>query len=465
MFPQTWPMPGAGMARSSASSSAAPSRRARFRWLRPWLFACAGVSTLGVPSGAQETSSPARELTLGVLYATANRLNPRLTAAAALVTAAEARVPGTRRPPDPQVQLGFMNRALPSLGPMDPLGMTQLQVMQMVPTAGKLGLAGAAAEARVGGTRARALDLRWEVRSQVAAAFYEVYRTERSIEIALGTRRLMEDVASTSEAMYRVGETAQADVLKARVEVSRMTEDITAMRAMRAVNLARLGGLLNQPVDSTATAVLPAYPDRLPPLDSLIGQAATVRPMVQAGEADLRAAEADARLATREIWPDLQVGVQYGQRGGMSGVERMGSLMLGASVPIFAKSRQYRMRDETGAMRAMAAADLAAMKAETRAKVGEAYAEWTRARNLRSLYLASVLPQARAAVTASLAAYRVGRVNLMTLLDNQATVNRYEQELASLDAAEGMALADLEMLLGRELFDPNAGRATPGGNR
>jgi hypothetical protein len=59
----------------------------------------------------------------------------------------------------------------------------------------------------------------------------------------------------------------------------------------------------------------------------------------------------------------------------------------------------------------------------------------------------------------------VGRVNLMTLLDNQATVNRYEQELASLDAAEGMALADLEMLLGRELFDPNAGRATPGGNR
>jgi outer membrane protein TolC len=363
------------------------------------------------------------------------------------------------------VQLGFMNRALPGLGPMDPLGMTQLQVMQMVPTAGKLGLAGAAAEARVGGTRARALDLRWEVRSQVAAAFYEVYRTERSIEIALGTRRLMEDVASTSEAMYRVGETAQADVLKARVEVSRMTEDITAMRAMRAVNLARLGGLLNQPVDSTATAVLPAYPDRLPPLDSLIGQAATVRPMVQAGEADLRAAEADARLATREIWPDLQVGVQYGQRGGMSGVERMGSLMLGASVPIFAKSRQYRMRDETGAMRAMAAADLAAMKAETRAKVGEAYAEWTRARNLRSLYLASVLPQARAAVTASLAAYRVGRVNLMTLLDNQATVNRYEQELASLDAAEGMALADLEMLLGRELFDPNAGRATPGGNR
>ncbi|MBI2407569.1 MAG: TolC family protein [Gemmatimonadetes bacterium] len=416
------------------------------------------------PLQAQRVAASPDGLRLGTLYSAAERANPRIAAANALVVAAEARVPGTRRPPDPQVQLGLMNRSLPGLGPMDPLGMTQLQVMQMLPTAGKLGLAGAAADARVGGARARATDLRWEVRSQVAAAFYEVYRTERSISIARQTRQLMQDVASTSEAMFRVGETVQADVLKAQVEVARMTEDITAMQAMRAVNLARLSGLLDQPIDSTAgDAVLPAFPRQLPTPDSLMVRAAARRPMVQAGEADVRAAEAEARLATREIWPDLQVGVQYGQRGGMNGQERMGSLMIGASVPIWARSRQYRMRDETEAMRAMAAADLAAMRADTRARVGVAYAEWSRARNLRSLYETAVLPQARAAVAAAMAAYRVGRVNLMTVLDNQATVNRYEQELAALDAAEGMTLADMEMLLGQELFDSNAGRTTPGG--
>lgn len=464
MFQHTSLMPHVGVELSSTRAHA--SRRRFAPSLRLWrISVLAGFAGLGTPGAAQVASPTPRSLNLGELYAAADRANPRLSAAKALVVAAEARVPGTRRPPDPQVQLGFMNRALPGLGPMDPLGMTQLQVMQMLPTAGKLRFAGAAADARVGGARARAADLRWEVRSQVAAAFYEVYRTERSIEIAIRTRRLMEDVAATSEAMYRVGESAQADVLKAQVEIGRMTEDITAMRAMRAMNLARLGGLLNQPVDSTQVAMLPAFPARLAPPDSLMAQAATVRPMVQAGEAEVAAAVADAQLARREIWPDLQVGVQYGQRGGMGGVERMGSLMLGANVPIFAKSRQYRMRDEMEAMRAMAAADLAAMKSDTRAQVGIAYAEWTRARNLRSLYLTSVLPQARAAVTAAVAAYRVGQVNLMTLLDNQATVNRYEQELAALDAAEGMALADLEMLLGRELFDSNAGRATPGGNR
>ena len=83
----------------------------------------------------------------------------------------------------------------------------------------------------------------------------------------------------------------------------------------------------------------------------------------------------------------------------------------------------------------------------------------------REVQVQTILPQARPAVTASLAAYRVGRVNLMTLLDNQTTVNRYAQELAALEAAEGTTLAELEMLLGRELFDSNTGRPAPGGDR
>lgn len=416
------------------------------------------------PVAAQGGASSPAGTRLGALYEAAARVNPRIVAASALADAAAARVPGMSRPPDPRVQLGLMNRSLPGLGPMDPLGMTQLQVMQMFPTAGKLGLAATAAGARANSARARAADLRWEVRAAVAAAFYDVYRTERAITIAVETRTLMQDIAQTSEAMYRVGESSQADVLKARVEVARMTEEILAMQAMRLVALARLGGLLDQRMDSaTAPAVLPQFPSTLPAPDSLMDLAADARPMVRAGIEDLRAAEADDRRAWREIWPDVEVGMQYGQRGSPTGVERMASLMFGASVPVFARDRQLRMRDESAAMRAMAAADLAATRAETRARVGEAYAGWQRARNLQALYRTTVLPQSRAAVTSALAAYRVGRVNLMTLLDNQAIVNRYEQELAALEASEGMALADLEMLLGRELLDSNTGVPAPGG--
>ena len=56
----------------------------------------------------------------------------------------------------------------------------------------------------------------------------------------------------------------------------------------------------------------------------------------------------------------------------------------------------------------------------------------------------------------------------MTLLDARMTVNKYRQELFALDAEQGKSWAELEMLVGRELFDPNAtlrGVARSGGVR
>jgi outer membrane protein TolC len=181
--------------------------------------------------------------------------------------------------------------------------------------------------------------------------------------------------------------------------------------------------------------------------------------MLRAAVNDVRAASASAKLAGKEIWPDLQLGVQLAQRGGEMGSERMGSLMIGASMPVFARDRQLRMRDEAGAMARMAEADLASMRAETRGKVAEAYAGLTRARNLSRLYRTTILPQAEAAVSSALSSYRVGKVDFMTLLDDQMTVNRYRQELFVLEGDEGKAWAELEMLTARELIDSNSSAA------
>jgi len=129
--------------------------------------------------------------------------------------------------------------------------------------------------------------------------------------------------------------------------------------------------------------------------------------------------------------------------------------MIGASLPVFARSRQFQMRDEMSAMRRMAEADLAAMRAATRSDVARAHADLTRARTLARLYRTTVLPQAEAAVESSLAAYRVGSVDFMTLLDSRMAVNEYRQDLLALEADEGRAWAELEVLVGRELLNAN----------
>lgn len=116
-------------------------------------------------------------------------------------------------------------------------------------------------------------------------------------------------------------------------------------------------------------------------------------------------------------------------------------------------------------MKRMAEADVAQMRAETRGKIGEAYANLLRARNLAQLYRSTVLPQAEAAVASALSAYRVGSVDFMTLLDNQMTVNKYRQELFALDADQGKAWAELEMLTSRVLLDSNKVSAATRGDK
>lgn len=400
---------------------------------------------------------------LSDLYAQVTSANPKLAGALALVRAAQARVPSATRPPDPQLQLGIMNRSLPGLAPMRPLGMTQLQVMQMVPLGGKLTLAGRVASAQADATSARAADVMWELRRQTALAFYDLYATDRQLEVARETLRLLQDISRTAESMYRVGEGRQVDVLRANVEIARMAEDTLRMRAMRTTMVARLTALLNRGAEERITAVVrPQFPDTIPAQAWLDSAAATNRPMIRAGLEEVRAANASAALAKKEIIPDLQLGVQYGRGAstmiGVDGMvatrtENMASLMIGASIPIFARDRQYQMRNEAEAMTAMALADVSALRAETRGKIGEAYADLMRARDLTRLYRTTVIPQAEATVSSALSSYRVGKVDFMTLLDDQMTVNRYRQELYGLEADEGKAWAELEMLTGRELID------------
>lgn len=430
-------------------------------------FAFAGwfvIATLGTSAvGAQTNDS----LRLSDVYHLLNQGTPRVLAADAAARAAQNRVAPARRLPDPQLQFALMNRSLSDFG-LDPvLGMNQIQLMQMIPTAGKLGFSGRIARAQADAAGARAGEIRWEERTRAAMLFYELYGVDRGIVIALASQDLLRQVATTTQSMYAVGEGRQADALRAQVELARMTEDLMRMEAMRAALTARLNAVLNRdPSQSVASPVLPAFPDRLPPLDSLIDLAMEQRSMLRAGTHDIEAAEFAERRAAREIWPDIQAGLQYGWRSMEGETDRMVSVMLGISVPLWAGSRQRAMRQEMRAMREMAEADQAAMQADTRGRIGELVAEAERARSLLTLYRGTILPQAEATMASSQAAYRSGSVDFMTLLDAQMSTNRYRQEVVRLEFELGQAIAELEMITGTILLDlESPDQGVPGGNQ
>ena len=400
------------------------------------------------PLGAQ---SP--RLTLAQVYARLDTHSPRLAVASARADAAQARIGPAGRWPDPALQFQLMNRDLPGFGLNETLGMNQIQLMQMVPIAGQRGLARKAASAEALAEEASTRESGFEVRAQAAMSFYDLYTAQRSLAVMTDSRRLLTDVGRAAEAMYSEGRGPQADVLRAQVELARMDEEIIGMEAMRESMKARLAAMLVLPADSLPDPVLPRVPAALPTRDSLERLALEYRPMLEAGRARVSAADATAQQIGREIWPDLTLGVIYGQRPMDGETERMMSLMFGFTLPITAGSNQKQMAAEARAMAAMYTADLAEMGAATRARIGELHADLVRYGRLTELYRTTLLPQSEASAASADAGYRSGLAPFMSLLDARMTVLRVRVDLIRAQAATGRTLAELEMLTGTTLVD------------
>jgi outer membrane protein TolC len=346
-----------------------------------------------------------------------------------------------------------MNASLPGLETDMPGAMAPaVQVMQMVPFPGKLGLAGEIARQGTAMAEAGAEETAWDMRADAAMAFYEIWQADRQIAVMQETLGLLESLGHVARSMYASGEGRQSDVLRASVEVARMHAEVARMQAMRSAAASRLNALLDLPADTPVPSpVLSPLPGALPAADTLEAWAERTRPALVRARVGAEQAGTRRALARRELWPDLSVGVQYGQRGSEMGTERMGSLMLGFTLPVFAGRRQLQMRDEAAAMDQMARAELAGVRAQVNARIAELLAELDRARALVGLYRAEVLPQAEANVSSALSSYRAGSVDFMTLLDAQMTANEYRQELYVLLAEYGRMIAELEGTVGREL--------------
>ena len=136
----------------------------------------------------------------------------------------------------------------------------------------------------------------------------------------------------------------------------------------------------------------------------------------------------------------------------------MGSLMFGASLPVFARDRQLKMRDEAAAMKAMAQADLAAMRAETRGKIGEAYAALTARTQSGAALSHDRAPAGRS--DRRVGARGVSRWERRLHDAARRPDDRQQIPPGALRARgrKGKAWAELEMLTGRALIDSNTTR-------
>jgi outer membrane protein TolC len=431
------------------------------------------------PVAAQQPSQDAQ--TLASLLAEAEANSPRIRAAENTAEAAEARVPQAGALPDPVLGVGVMNFPVadPSLG-REMMTMTTIQLGERFPWPGKLGLGEDVARLLADAARWEAERARQEVLADVKATYYGVYFLDRALEVTERNELHLGDFARLTSAKYGVGTGAQTDVLKAQVERTRLADQIVALSEERASAVARLNSLLGRgtetPLPSTAlpealraaalqpegtvpsfaSASLPARAsaDRqtapgIPSVAELQRLALAHNPMLQAHVRRVTAQERAVSLAQKARLPDINVSVAYSRRADFSDFV---NLIVSVPLPVFSGRKQDQAVLEQTAVLGDHRARHHVMVDQVNAEIASLAAGLRRARDQLVLLNDGILPQARTGLWAATAAYQVGGVDFLTLLDAQVTLYKLELDHHRLLSDFAADLAALERAVGTEVI-------------
>ena len=181
----------------------------------------------------------------------------------------------------------------------------------------------------------------------------------------------------------------------------------------------------------------------------------TRRPQLLALQSLVARNDKTLELARKNYYPDFDVRMSYGQRDSMLDNSRrpdMVSLTVAMNLPVWRSNKLDPREAESLAMRDSAESMYQAQRNEVAARLRQQTALAEQSLKSGHLYRNAILPQARIAVESALSAYRVNRVDFMTLLDSQMTVFNSEISLATTTASYNKALAEIDLLIGGSHF-------------
>jgi cobalt-zinc-cadmium efflux system outer membrane protein len=454
----------------------------------------------GARAPASDSITPsitARAVSLDSLIRLARTISPEIRAARAREVAAHLRIAPAGARPDPTLMAGVQN--LPLASPSfrsEEMTMKMIGIAQSFPASGKLARRTRAARAEADAAQAEITMAALDVEREVKDAYYDVVEATDLLAITSRGQSLLTRLLPAAEAQYVSGSGVQADLVKARLEATRLAVDGAQLAEDRRSAIARLRAALFVDADGRAgprrnsdpyspTMLSPSdgaidgefsWPNRVlraalgdttamprftaatldarvtdspvPSVDSMFAMAVRANAGLRAHEAMIGAAAARAENAARATRPDIDVALQYGQREGRSD-------MITATVSIPLPLQHHGNQDaEAAATRA----DVDALEAEhgaqlaaLRRDIARLASALERDRTQLAIYRAALIPQARAGVSSLTTSYGAGRASLSSVTDGQMTSLTYESQFVHTLADFAKSLAELEQLIGVEV--------------
>jgi outer membrane protein, heavy metal efflux system len=407
--------------------------------------------------------------TVNVYVDIALERNPRILAAQRLVAAQEQVIPQATALDDPMLSNSSMPITSNSLQTAAGRVPNTLTLSQKLPWLGKLRLRGEVAEQELKIALARLDEARLHIEEGVRLAYYDLYFNQRAIIITKESKALLDDLLHIAEARYQTGQTSQQDVLKAQVELDRLDDrliDLSRALAFAQVDLARL---LHTDPHVRPEAIAELVPSR-PPTEPevLYERASRCRPELQARQASIAQAERREELARLEYFPDVTLGIGWqsvtpdGAIAGMATGNDNLMFMASMNLPIWrerlrAGVGEAHQRAIESALRYDASHDDTIRQVSR--QLIQAHASEDQMRLLRE----NIIPRHDQTLHVSIADYRVGRIDFLSLIDNWTQLLTLQVQLARLEANLEQSLASLERAVGCALDSSDAAPPVPAG--
>jgi outer membrane protein, heavy metal efflux system len=387
-------------------------------------------------------------ISLNEVVTMALRANPELQAAQAKYQASRERVRSAYALPDPWV--GFEYWGFPQ-GSMDSAGIEQKMYTftQEIPWPGKLSLRSKIAASSADITNSAYQNKVREIIKQVKQSYADLFFAYKAIEINKKNNDILAQMVKISESKYQTGKASLVEVLKIKVELAKLNNDLLTLQNQKQIAQAKLDNLLNRKsADELGQPVYAEEKDFPYQEESLLKLAQEQRPELNAARSGIHQSDLNLSLTKREYLPDFMVSykqrVQAGQWMGWDG-------MLSFTIPLWFWQKQGNMVAEMQAEKKMATADYQAMENEVIFEVRQAYlkaeSSWRRVNLSRD----TVVPQSEQVLRLTQAAYETDKAGFLEVLDSR---RMYQDE--ELDYYRGiteyqMAKAELEQMVGTDL--------------
>lgn len=349
---------------------------------------------------------------------------------------------------------------IPAVGPQYSLmgyNPYNLTLAQQFPWFGTLRLRGEVAERDVQVALAELAAAQLDAVAAVKRAYFDLYVSQKTEEILVENRKILEDFRTLAKSRLGTGGTQQ-DVLRAEVLISELDREEATIQQGIATARASLARLLHVSPETDLKA-LPELPQAAVPaeMERLYQLAIAARPELRGRLAAVARDEKTVELAKKRFYPNVTLGLTYMDMEKKnaetpltaSGMPNIG-FFVGFNLPIY--RAKYRAGVCEAEERTKADAKLyEAQRDETFGEIKDFMVQAKVQQNVIGLLRDQILPRTNTTLELARSDYAKGNVDVATVFSALREVLQVQLQVAQVEGELGKALASLERAVGVQI--------------